>query len=79
MNPNKEEFIHGEITFKLDKLLKEKNLNRNQLIVSTGLRFETVQKYYNGSITQIDTKVLAKLCEALQCNVEDLIEYKNYQ
>ncbi len=73
---SKEEFKYGEVIFKLDKLLDKKNINRNQIIDKTGIRFESIQKFYNGTAKLIDIEVLAKLCEVLDCNIEDIIEYK---
>lgn len=64
------------IIFKLDKLMEEKGYSKNRLCVETGLRFETIQGYYNGTISRVDLHILSSLCEALKCNVQDIIEYK---
>ena len=65
----------SNIIFKLSKLLQEKNYSKNKLCVETGLRFETIQGYYNGTISRIDLYVLSQICKALNCNVQDIIEY----
>ena len=64
------------IIFKLKFIMEEKNISKNRLCKQTGLRFETIQGYYNGSISRIDLYVLSQLCKALDCKIEDLIEYK---
>ncbi len=50
-------------------------MNKNRLSVLTGVKFDTIQKYYNGDVYRIDVDVLAKFCYALNCNVNDIVEY----
>lgn len=64
-----------EINFKLSKLMEEKNISKNKLCRMTDLRFETIQGYYKGDISRIDLYVITKLCDALDCNIQDIIEY----
>lgn len=64
------------IVFKLADIMKEKGYSKNKLCVNCGLRFETVQGYYNGTISRVDLYVLAAICKELQCNTQDIIEYK---
>lgn len=59
--------------------MKEKGYSKNKLCVETGLRFETIQGYYNGTISRIDLHILSSLCETLHWNVQDIIEYKKKQ
>ncbi len=64
------------IVFKLADVMRKKGYSKNMLCVNCGLRFETVQGYYNGSISRVDLYVLAAICRELRCNVQDIIEYK---
>ena len=64
-----------QIKFKVADVMKQKGFSKNMLCVKGGLRFETVQGYYLGTISRIDLYVLSQLCKVLNCNVEDLIEY----
>ena len=66
-----------KIKFKLKNLMEEKNLSKNHLCKITGLRFETIQGYYNGNISRVDLYVLSLLCDKLDCKIEDIIEYKD--
>lgn len=66
---------HSQIVFKLDTLMKRKGYSKNRLCVEAGLRFETIQGYYNGTISRIDLYVLSQICRILKCNVQDIIEY----
>ena len=64
------------IVFKLAEVMKQKNMSKNQLCVRSGFRFETVQGYYHGTISRVDLYVLAAFCRVLECNVQDVIEYR---
>lgn len=64
------------IVFKLADLMKEKGYSKNKLCVKCNLRFETIQGYYNGNISRVDLYVLAAICKELNCNIQDIIEYK---
>lgn len=64
------------IVFKLADVMKEKGYSKNKLCERCNLRFETVQGYYLGDISRVDLYVLAAMCKELDCNVQDIIEYK---
>lgn len=66
---------HSKIIFKLASLMRERGYSKNKLCVEAGLRFETIQGYYNGTISRIDLYVLSQICKVLKCNVQDIIEY----
>lgn len=66
---------YSGIIFKLADVMKEKGYSKNRLCVKCGLRFETVQGYYNGTISRVDLYVLAAICRELGCNVQDIMEY----
>ncbi len=67
---------YSGIVFKLADVMKEKGYSKNKLCVKCGLRFETVQGYYNGDISRVDLYVLAAMCKELECSVGDILEYK---
>ena len=57
---------------KLWKLLIDKNLNRMELRKKAGLSTGTMAKLSrNESVT---TKVLVKICTALDCDIADIVE-----
>ncbi len=65
------------ITFKLKNVMEKKGYSKNRLCVETGLRFETIQGYYKGTISRIDLYVISQLCRVLQCQIHDIIEYND--
>lgn len=57
---------------KLWKLLIDKNMYRKDLHELAGISAASIAKLGKGG--NITTDVLLKICEALDCNVEDIIE-----
>ena len=64
------------ITYKrLWKLLIDKDIKKKDLSAIAGISPATITKMgKNGHIT---TEVIVKICEALNCNVEDIMEVVN--
>lgn len=58
---------------KLFALLVMKGLNGTDLRGMTGISAPTMAKLSKGE--PVNTRVLAKICKALECNVEDIMEY----
>ena len=64
------------IKFRLKETTEKQKMSKNRLCRLTGLRFETIQGYYLGTISRVDLYVLSQLCKALNCNIEDIIIYQ---
>ena len=57
---------------KLWKLLIDKGMNKTDLKNLTGLSQSTIAKLTNGE--NVNTDILERICEALNCNIEDIVE-----
>ena len=55
------------------KVVQEKNISVYELSRRTGLKYDTIKKYYNQKIYQVDLEVLAKICYVLKCNFFDIV------
>lgn len=66
---------NGYYLFKLGKLLKEKDITMNKLITDTNTDFKVIKRLKSGSLLRIDIIVLARICDYLECNIKDIIEY----
>ncbi len=66
---------HGTIKIKLDELIKKAGISKNMLSHKAEMQRTQINNYCKNEITRLDTDVLARLCEALNCKIEDLIEY----
>lgn len=57
---------------KLWKLLIDRNLMKKDLREMAGLSTNAIAKMGKGG--DVSTQVLSKICEALNCNLEDIVE-----
>ena len=58
---------------KLWKLLIDKGLNKKELIKLSGVSSSSVAKMTKGQ--NVTTDVLCKICEVLECDFKDIMEY----
>lgn len=66
---------YGKIEFNIKDIMEQKNITRNKLSVLTGATYNVINRYYRNEITRLDLDVLARICFALDCKVEDIIKY----
>lgn len=57
---------------KLWKLLIDKEMNKHDLKVKSGVSSASIAKLGKGA--NITTDVLLKICETLNCHIEDILE-----
>ena len=57
---------------KLWKLLIDKNMNKTELRTAAGITTTALAKL--GRNENVNTEVLVKICKALECNIEDIME-----
>ncbi|MGI6665718.1 MAG: helix-turn-helix domain-containing protein [Christensenellaceae bacterium] len=57
---------------KLWKMLIDKNMNKQDLKNATGISSASIAKLGKGE--NITTDILLKICEALDCKLEDIME-----
>lgn len=50
-------------------------VTRYELAKRTGIRFAIIDKYYKNKVVRYDSFVLDRICEALDCEIKDIIEY----
>lgn len=62
------------VRIKLSKLLGEKRITQKQLSDLTGIRPNTINDWYHEIIISIKMEHLDKICEALNCRIDELIE-----
>ena len=57
---------------KLWKMLIDQNMNKRDLAEKSGVSMASIAKLSKGS--NITTDVLLKICEAMNCRIEDILE-----
>ena len=63
------------IRLTIDKYLDSHGITRYELAKRTGIRFQIIDNYYKNKIVRYDSFVLDRICEALGCDIFELIEY----
>lgn len=66
---------HGYYLFKLGKIMHDKNISINKLATDTNIDFKVVKRIMTGELVRMDIFVLDRLCNYLECSLNDLIEY----
>lgn len=69
--------VNGNIIFKLKDVLESRNITRYKLSRITNIRYDTICNYCKGNVTLLNIEYLKIFCNVLNCNIEDIIEYKN--
>ncbi len=64
------------ITLTLDSALRKRNMTRYELSKRTGIQYQIIDNYYKNKVKRYDSFVLDRICEALECSIEDIIAYQ---
>lgn len=64
------------IKIHLSRLLGERRMTQKNLSELTGIRANTIGELYNEFAEKLDFEKLDKICEALNCNISELLEYR---
>lgn len=59
----------------LDKALEKAEISRYELAKRTGIQYQVIDNYYKNRVKRYDSYVLNRICEALNCDISDVIEY----
>ena len=64
------------ITCKLPELLGRHRMKIKELSEISGVSYGILLRLYNDETQEVKYKVVSRLCEVLDCNIEDLLEYR---
>ena len=64
------------IKITLDKALNNAGITRYELAKRTGIQYQIIDNYYKNKVKRYDSYILERICGALDCKIEDIIEYK---
>ena len=66
---------HGIIRIKLTEMTQCRKMSKNTVMKRAEMQRTQLNHYYRNEIGRIDIDVLARLCFALKCNVDDILEF----
>lgn len=66
----------GKIILRLDRVMADRKMSLNELSEKVGVANVNLSKLKNGHVSAIRFSTLIALCEALNCQPGDLMEYK---
>lgn len=69
------EIENGYYVFKLEQVLKDKNISMNKLMKDTNTDFKVLKRIMVGDLIRLDIFVVARLCDYLDCQITDIIQY----
>lgn len=68
--------LEGEIIFNIDVMLAKRKMSVTELSQRVGITMANISILKNGKAKAVKVSTLAKLCEALDCQPGDLLEYR---
>ncbi len=66
---------YGHIRIKLADLMAKQNISINKLAFRAEMQRTQLKAYIKEDVQRVDLAVLSRLCYALECNLEDIVEY----
>ncbi len=66
---------HGKIKIKIADVMKEKQISKTKLTYLAFLQLRQLNNLINEKAARVDFDVLARICNALDCKIEDILEY----
>ena len=67
---------YGKIEITLKDLLEKKNISRNKLCTMIATNYNLINRYYTNKVIRIDLDIIARICFALNCSIDDILKYK---
>ena len=66
----------GQIILRLDRVMADRKMSLNDLSEKVGVSNVNLSKMKNGKISAIRFSTLEAICEALECQPGDILEYR---
>ena len=68
--------MEGEIIFNIDVMLAKRKMSVTELAERVGITLANVSVLKNGKAKALKISTLVNLCEALDCQSGDILEYR---
>jgi putative transcriptional regulator len=71
-----EELLPGEIIFNIDVMLAKRKMSVTELADKVGITIANMSVLKNGKAKALKISTLIKICNALECQPGDILEYR---
>ena len=68
--------MKGELIFNIDVMLAKRKMSVTELAVKVGITITNMSVLKNGKAKALKVSTLIALCEALDCQPGDILEYR---
>lgn len=66
---------HGKIIIHLGELIEASGISKNRFSHLAVMERTQINNYCNNNVARVDLDVLARICSALNCSIDELLEY----
>ncbi|MEE0930141.1 MAG: helix-turn-helix transcriptional regulator [Acutalibacteraceae bacterium] len=66
----------GKIVLRLDRMMVERKISLNELAEKVGISNVNLSKIKNNKVTAIRFSTLSAICEVLDCQAGDILEFQ---
>lgn len=70
-----EDLEFGKVIIHLDEMMRKRNISVNKLSFRAEMQRTQLKNYCQNKVQRLDIAVLSRLCYALDCDLNDLLEY----
>ena len=67
----------GQIILRLDRVMADRKMSLNELSEKVGIANVNLSKIKTGKVSAVRFSTLAAICEALNCQPGDILEYSD--
>ena len=75
---NQEEVLNGEIIFNIDVMLAKRKISVTELAGRVGITIANMSMLKNGKAKALKISTLIKICDALDCQPGDILEFRRF-
>ncbi len=65
----------GKVKIKLGTLITERGISKNKICKYCDMQRTQLNRYINNQMDRVDLTILSRLCDYLECEVSDILEY----
>lgn len=70
------EFDFGTIKFDIKPAMEKYKKSRLYIKQACGLDHRVMKRYYEGTLSKVDLQILARICYAIGCTLDEVIFYE---